>query len=302
MLGVRRLIRQARQRVLSSKAGQRAANASSRAIVRTLKPNDDTLAAVVRALRSPSEDEARWVSAIEPIRRRLEASEETLRFPVYDRAWWERAIAASRDPQPPVLHDDHIARSLGEITRVTSKPPDWGRFLYRVVRELRPERCLELGTSVGMSGSYIAAGLTSNDRGRLVTIEGEEPSATVARAVFEQIGVAPRVDVRIGRFSDQLASALDELGGADLVFIDGHHQYEPTMAYFATILEAASPGGLLAFDDVTYRLGDMETAWRDIRANPRVTGSLTVGSVGFAVVDGRRTDHRRVRRLTVTAG
>src|SRR5204863_6617914 len=132
----------------------------------------------------------------------------------------------------------------------------------------RPERCLELGTSVGMSGSYIAAGLAANGQGRLITIEGEEPSARVARAVFEEVQVAPRVDVRVGRFADAIPGVLQELGATDLIFIDGHHQYEPTMSYFATILEATVPGSLLVFDDVTYNLGDMEAAWRDIRADP----------------------------------
>lgn len=277
------------------------AKVASHAIVRTLRPADGTLAAVVRALRSPSADEERWAQAIEPVRTRLENSGDTLRLPVQDREWWQRAIAASTDPQPPVLHEDHVARSVGEITRVTSKPPDWGRFLYRVVRELRPERCLELGTSVGMSGSYIGAGLAANDHGRLITIEGQEQSARVADDVFRQVGVDVRVELLVGAFADRLPGALEELGGVDLAFVDGHHQYAPTMSYFATIVEATAPGGLLVFDDVTYALGDMQAAWRDIRTDPRVTGSMTVGTVGFAVVGGRRADHRRVPRLTLSA-
>jgi predicted O-methyltransferase YrrM len=277
------------------------AKVASRAMVRTLRPADATLAAVVRALRSPSADEERWAQAIEAVRTRLEASGETLRLPVKDRDWWQRAIAASTDPQPPELHDDHVARSVGEITRVTSKPPDWGRFLYRVVRELRPERCLELGTSVGMSGSYIGAGLAANADGRLITIEGQEQSARVARDVFREVGVDARVELRVGAFAGRLPGVLEELGGIDLAFVDGHHQYEPTMSYFATIAEATARGGLLVFDDVTYGLGDMQAAWRDIRTDDRVTGSMTVGAVGFAVIGGRPADHRRVPRLTVPA-
>jgi predicted O-methyltransferase YrrM len=150
-----------------------------------------------------------------------------------------------------------------------------------------------------MSGSYLGAGLAANGSGRLITIEGAEASAAVARDVFEQVGVSDRVEVRVGTFDDQMPGALASLGGVDLAFIDGHHQYEPTLRYFATILAVTAPGGLLLFDDITYALGDMEGAWREIRAHPRVTGSLTVGNVGVAVVDGRPFAHRRVRRLTV---
>jgi predicted O-methyltransferase YrrM len=199
-----------------------------------------------------------------------------------------------------VLHDDHVARNLGEVTRSTSKPRDWGRFLYRIVRELRPERCLELGTSVGMSGCYIAAGLSANSSGRLITIEGEEQAANVARGVFERVGVGARVESRIGRFTDEMPSALQALGGVDLAFIDGHHEYAPTISYFETIREVTAPGGLLVFDDITYSR-EMKAAWSEVRAHAGVTGSMTIGTVGFAVVGGQRAAHHRVPLLTLSA-
>jgi predicted O-methyltransferase YrrM len=282
--------------VRSNRAARGAATATSRVVVRTLNPDDRTLAGVVRAMRVPSEDERQWATSIEAVRAGLHASRETLRFEVHERWWWEDAIAASSDPQPPVLHEDHVARNLGEVARSTSKPPAWGRFLYRIVRQLRPGRCLELGTSVGMSGSYIAAGLAANAHGHLTTIEGEEPSANVARDVFEQVGVGTRVDVRVGRFTDELPAALVELGGVDLAFIDGHHLYAPTISYFEAIREVTAPGGLLVFDDISYT-GDMKRAWSEIRANAGVTGSLTVGTVGFAVVGGQPFAHRRIPLL-----
>jgi predicted O-methyltransferase YrrM len=297
---VSRFTERLRDRLRSSRAARGAARATSHIVVRTLNPGDATLAAVVRALRSPSGEEDRWTASIEAVRGRLEASDEELRYPVQNGEWWEQVIAASNDPQPPVLHEDHAVRTLGEVTRSTSKPGQWGRFLYRIVRELRPERCLELGTSVGMSGCYIAAGLAANARGRLITIEGEEAPARVAREVFEQAALGARVEVRVGQFADEMPAALDSLGEVELAFIDGHHQYAPTMNYFTTILEATVPGGLLVFDDITY-IRDMKAAWRDIRADSHVTGSMTIGTVGFAVIGGQRAEHRRVPLLTVPA-
>jgi predicted O-methyltransferase YrrM len=300
MSRIRDSIRRTRRRVREAEITKDAVTLPSRAVLHTLSPSDHTLAAVVRALRFPCEGEESWVHVIEPIRSRLESSDESLSFSIPNRDWWARAIATTTDPQPPVLDGDRLTRRLAEITRVTSKPPAWGRFLYRVVRELRAERCLELGTSVGMSGSYIAAGLVANGHGRLITIEGAEPSAGVAREVFAQAQVASRAEVRTGQFADEIPAALETLSMVDLAFIDGHHQFKPTLRYFGLVSERISPGGLPIFDDVNYDLGDMAAAWRKIRAHPRVTGSLTVGGVGFAVIEGTSVRHRRVRRLTVT--
>jgi predicted O-methyltransferase YrrM len=293
------LVERARQRVAGSAPAQTAARAVSRARLRTFQTDDESLAGLLAALRSPSEGEEQWSAAIEAVRKRLEGSEDVVTLPVTDRAWWERAIATSSDPRPPVLHGDRLDRNVGEITRVTSKPQDWGRLLYRIVRRLRPSRCLELGTSVGISGSYIGAGLEANRSGKLITIEGQPEVASIARDTFERASVSGRVEGRVGSFNDELPDALAALGGVDLAFVDGHHQYEPTLAYFATIRDATAGRALFVFDDVTYTRGDMEAAWREIRADRRVTGSLTVGSVGFAVIDGRQWGHRRLPDLAL---
>ena len=42
----------------------------------------------------------------------------------------------------------------------------------RLVRELRPHSCLELGTGVGVSAGYQAAAMELNGVGRLLTLDG----------------------------------------------------------------------------------------------------------------------------------
>jgi predicted O-methyltransferase YrrM len=167
------------------------------------------------------------------------------------------------------------------------RPRNWGRFLYRLVRELDPDRCLAVGA--GTFGSYIAAGLAANYQGRLVAIDRD------GSALLDEIAVDERVIVRTGHVADELPVALDELGTVDLALIDGRRQCEPALEYFTALAGATAPGGLLILAD----LGDMAAAWREIRADPRVTGSMTVGSIGFVVLGGARTRHWRVPRLTV---
>src|ERR1700754_634556 len=50
-------------------------------------------------------------------------------------------------------------RSVGDITRRAAKPAKLGQLLYRVARYYRPVRVVELGTSLGFSTAYLAAGV-----------------------------------------------------------------------------------------------------------------------------------------------
>jgi hypothetical protein len=53
-----------------------------------------------------------------------------------------------------------------------SKPRNAARLMYLLMREFCPRRVLELGTNVGISSAYQAAGLADNgDGGRLLTLE-----------------------------------------------------------------------------------------------------------------------------------
>src|SRR5260221_10833637 len=49
-------------------------------------------------------------------------------------------------------------RSVGDITRYAAKPARLGQLLYRIARYYRPARVVELGTSLGFSTAYLAAG------------------------------------------------------------------------------------------------------------------------------------------------
>jgi hypothetical protein len=59
-----------------------------------------------------------------------------------------------------------------------SKPAFWATVLFKIIRKLAPQSCVELGSCVGISASYQASALNMNGNGTIVTLEG---SAEVAR-------------------------------------------------------------------------------------------------------------------------
>ncbi|MCC8358499.1 O-methyltransferase [Salinimicrobium sediminilitoris] len=58
-----------------------------------------------------------------------------------------------------------------------------------------------------------------------------------------------------------------------LLFIDGNHQKEATLAYFEKLLATVHNDSVMIFDDIHWSRG-MEEAWEEIKAHPQVRVSI----------------------------
>ncbi|MBK5273022.1 MAG: SAM-dependent methyltransferase, partial [Bacteroidia bacterium] len=75
-------------------------------------------------------------------------------------------------------------RTIASIARNAAKHKKYSRLLFRIVKEYKPNTILELGTSLGISTSYLAAGLPSAN---VITIEGASEAANIARINFKKL-------------------------------------------------------------------------------------------------------------------
>lgn len=163
-----------------------------------------------------------------------------------------------------------------------SKPPVAALWLYWLVRHTGARRILEMGTNLGISSAYLGSALEMNGgHGKLLTLDLSPYRQRVARRVHENLQLQARIDYRQGLFRDSLAPALAEFEELDLIFVDGHHHYEPTLHYLAQILPRVNLRTVLVFDDIRWSAG-MRRAWRTIREEPRIGFSLDLHSVGVA--------------------
>jgi predicted O-methyltransferase YrrM len=160
-----------------------------------------------------------------------------------------------------------------------SKYSVWAEVLYHLTKALRPQRVLEMGTCVGISGSYIAAALQLNNQGRLWTIEGSPATAALAQQTFQVLGLNDRITSLVGPFHDILQPCLKEQGSFDLVFVDGHHDGKATVRYFHQLKPHLSANAVVVFDDIIWSAG-MAQAWREISADPVVKDSVALGGMG----------------------
>jgi predicted O-methyltransferase YrrM len=119
-----------------------------------------------------------------------------------------------------------------------------GNLLYALVRAIRPQTMVEFGTSYGISTIYLAAAVTDNATGHLITTELSTKKAAAAQASLREAGVSGAVTVLAG---DALVTLADVNGPVGLAFLDGWKDLcLPVLRLLEPVL---TPGALIAADD-----------------------------------------------------
>lgn len=101
----------------------------------------------------------------------------------------------------------HLGREKAEI-------------LTGIVRNTKPERCVEIGTFLGYSAIHTASNFVSPEA-RLVCVEFEPRHAEVARECVEWAGLSSQVEVLVGEGGKRVMDVKARVGrSADLIFLD----------------------------------------------------------------------------------
>ncbi|MBV9162309.1 MAG: class I SAM-dependent methyltransferase [Pseudonocardiales bacterium] len=209
------------------------------------------------------------------------------------------------------LRDDEILSDLRAETaalpagQAMQVMPEEAQLLALLVRLIKADRVLEIGTFTGYSTLCMARALPPE--GRLVTCDISAKWPAIAGPYWERAGMADRIEVRVGDASETLAEILAEQGpdSFDFVFIDAdkaHYQQ-----YYEDAVTLVKPGGLIAIDNTLF-LGRVidptaqdpdTTAIRELNAalhdDDRVEMCLLVMADGITLVHkkpGLRCDSR----------
>jgi len=166
-------------------------------------------------------------------------------------------------------------RSISSIAKNSAKPKKFGQLLFRMIKYYQPANILELGTSLGITTSYLS--LAKPDA-RLITMEGSKEIAEVAKTNFRNLDTR-NIETTEGNFDNILLSVVRGLSIVELAFIDGNHRQEPTERYFKEFLAKTSNDSILVFDDIHWS-SEMEAAWETIKKNAAVTCSIDLFFIG----------------------
>ena len=126
-------------------------------------------------------------------------------------------------------------------------PESDGQLLYDLIIKNNYKNAVEIGTSTGHSGIWIAWAL-SKTGGKLITIEIDETRYKEALANFEKAGLSKYIDARLAD-AHQLVPTLK--GPVDFVFSDADKNWY--INYFKAMDPKLSAGGCFVSHNVSRR-------------------------------------------------
>jgi predicted O-methyltransferase YrrM len=167
-------------------------------------------------------------------------------------------------------------RTVSSIARNAAKPKKFGQLLYRMVKYYQPGILLELGTSLGITTSYLALG---NPGARIITMEGAGGVAAMAKQNFKNLQLE-NIELIEGNFDNTLSPVVNSLASAEFCFIDGNHRLQPTIQYFETVLSKTNNFSIIILDDIHWSK-EMEQAWQYCSNHSSVTLSIDLFFIGI---------------------
>lgn len=167
------------------------------------------------------------------------------------------------------LNSDAWKQACAELDRSDFIPPassppvgnthgtSLGRWLYALVRAMRPEVVVETGVAHGASSWLILNALHKNGAGMLHSIDLPDRDTNAPYNVGRsRTGSAVPAELRdrwnliVGDSAEELPRLLATLGRVQLFFHDSDHSYDAMRREFSAVLPYLDQGGVLVSDDV----------------------------------------------------
>jgi predicted O-methyltransferase YrrM len=128
--------------------------------------------------------------------------------------------------------------------------PETGQLINILAKSLKTPNILEIGTSYGYSGIWLAEAARATG-GRLTTLELQDYKSAYAREMSVKAGLAGHVDFKVG---DALAAIAAMPAGIDFVLLDlWKDMYTPCLEAFYPKL---NPGAIIVADNMIMPGGD----------------------------------------------
>ena len=204
--------------------------------------------------------------AVELIRKKLLLTKRTLT--VEDKGAGSRVFKSNQ-------------RKIKDIVKHSAQEPKYAQLLFKLVNYYQPNTILELGTSLGLTTTYLAK---ARKKAKVYTLEGSPEICKAAKNTFKSL-LVKNVQLVQGNFNETLPETLPKITVLDFAFFDGNHQKKPTLDYFHQCLEKSNEHSVFVFDDIHWS-DEMTEAWEEIKSHSEVT--LTIDIFQFGIVFFRK--------------
>jgi predicted O-methyltransferase YrrM len=170
------------------------------------------------------------------------------------------------------------SRSVSQINKACSVPHKYGKLLYKLCCWVAADNVLELGTSVGMGAMY----LSKREGTKLTTVDACSSAQAVASEV---LGFYGRDAVFVNGLFDDKLPAIEASGlKFGLIYIDGDHTAESTLANFSRAAKLCRKGGVIVIDDIRWS-GGMLQAWEEICKHKDSRACIDLWKMGIVFTD-----------------
>ncbi|QAY95540.1 methyltransferase [Methylovirgula ligni] len=165
----------------------------------------------------------------------------------------------------------------GQDRRLRAVGPDTGQLINILAKSLKAPTILELGTSFGYSGIWLAEAARTSG-GRLITMELHDYKSVFARDMAVKAGLADYIDFRVG----DAVQMIGELQiGVDFVLVDlWKDLYVPCLDAFYPKL---NPGAILVADNMLGLDPNVKVYGKAVRAKPGIASVLLPVGSGIEV-------------------
>lgn len=167
-------------------------------------------------------------------------------------------------------------RRISSIARQSLSLPFQCRFLYRLMTLIKPAVCVEFGTSLGITTSYLSYGV---DEGKIISIEGDPIIASMAQNIFDELQIKNITSIH-STFEDFIKKDLGNLEKIDFIFLDGNHRAGPLLSYYQALRPHIKSETIIMIDDI-YWSSDMNVGWKSLIEMPEVTQSVDCFQFGL---------------------
>jgi len=196
-----------------------------------------------------------------------------------EKLWSDKTVVTVNDYGAGSSSIRSKRRTVGSIVKRSVKPRKYGQLLYRIVKYYQPKAIVELGTSLGITTSYLS--LAKPDS-KVFTLEG---AAEIANKAMQNFKTLERTNIKLieGNFDYTLPAVLYQLPTVDFAFMDGNHRYAATINYFNQLLAKTNNDSILILDDIRWS-EEMEQAWKEIKEYPAVRCSIDLFFIGIVLL------------------
>jgi len=167
-------------------------------------------------------------------------------------------------------------RVVKDIAASSLKKKKYAQLLFRIAKYYQSKNIVELGTSFGITTSYLAS---ANPDSKVFTFEGAHNIAKIALGNFQKAGLK-NIELAEGNFEKTLSLTNNKIENIDLLFVDGNHRKKATLEYFDLFLKKSTEQSIFVFDDIHWS-EEMEEAWKLIQQHDSVTMTIDLFFIGL---------------------